>query len=174
MNIDKLLELMMYAVPSLIVGAVAFYMFQSHFKDQQNTRKWLLLREKQKHSMPLKLQAYERLALFLERINPSKLLIRVAPLSNDKEEYQNLLIRHIEQEYEHNLTQQIYITDDAWVMILNAKNAIIQNIRKTTLDSSIENADKLREKILSNLLDGESASTVALAYLKTEVAQVLG
>ncbi|WNM18436.1 DUF7935 family protein [Flavobacterium capsici] len=174
MNIDKLLELMMYAVPSLIVGAVAFYMFQSHFKDQQNTRKWLLLREKQKHSMPLKLQAYERLALFLERINPSKLLIRVAPLSDNKEEYQNLLIRHIEQEYEHNLTQQIYITDDAWVMILNAKNAIIQNIRKTTLDSSIENADKLREKILSNLLEGESASTVALAYLKTEVAQVLG
>lgn len=174
MNIDKLLELMMYAIPSLIVGAVAYYMFQSHFKDQQNTRKWLLLREKQKHSMPLKLQAYERLALFLERINPSKLLIRVAPLSNDKEEYQNLLIRHIEQEYEHNLTQQIYITDDVWVMILNAKNAIIQNIRKTTLDSSIENADKLREKILSNLLDSESASTVALAYLKTEVAQVLG
>jgi hypothetical protein len=174
MNADKLLELMMYAVPSLITGAVAYYMFQSHFKDQQNTRKWLLLREKQKHSMPLKLQAYERLALFLERINPSKLLIRVAPIGDDKIDYQNLLIRHIEQEYEHNLTQQIYITDDAWVMILNAKNAIIQNIRKTTLDSSIENADKLREKILSNLLDGESASTVALTYLKTEVSQVLG
>lgn len=174
MNIDKLLELMMYAVPSLIVAAVAYYMFQSHFKDQQNTRKWLLLREKQKHSLPLKLQAYERLALFLERINLSKLLIRVAPIGESKEDYQNLLIRHIEQEYEHNLTQQIYITDEAWVMILTAKNTIIQNIRKTTMDSSITNADQLREKILSNLLDGESASTVALTYLKTEVAQVLG
>lgn len=174
MNADKLLELMMYAVPSLIVGAVAYYMFQSHFKDQQNTRKWLLLREKQKHSLPLKLQAYERLALFLERINPSKLLIRVAPADESKEDYQNLLIRHIEQEYEHNLTQQIYITDDAWVMILNAKNAIIQTIRKVTLEPGVTNADQLREKLLSNLFEGESPSTVALMFLKTEVAQVLG
>jgi hypothetical protein len=85
-----------------------------------------------------------------------------------------LLIRHIEQEYEHNLTQQIYISDDAWVMILTAKNTIIQNIRKVALDESIANADELREKILSNLFDNESASTVALAYLKSEVSEVLG
>lgn len=174
MNLDKLVELVMYAVPSLITGAVAYFMFQSHFKDQQNTRRWLIHRENQKQALPLKLQAYERLALFLERINPTKLLIRVAPIGDDKIDYQNLLIRHIEQEYEHNLTQQIYITDDAWVMILTAKNTIIQNIRKATKDESIANADVLREKILSNLLDSESASTVALAYLKSEVSEVLG
>lgn len=174
MNLDKLVELVMYAVPSLITGAVAYFMFQSHFKDQQNTRRWLIHRENQKQALPLKLQAYERLALFLERINPTKLLIRVVPIGDDKIDYQNLLIRHIEQEYEHNLTQQIYITDDAWVMILTAKNTIIQNIRKATKDESIANADVLREKILSNLLDSESASTVALAYLKSEVSEVLG
>ena len=174
MDADKLLELMMYAVPSLITGAVAYYMFQSHFKDQQHTRRWLIHRENQKHALPLKLQAYERLALFLERINPSKLLIRIAPIGDDKVDYQNLLIRHIEQEYEHNLTQQIYITDDAWVMILTAKNTIIQTIRKTTLDASVTTADQLREKVLSNLLDSESASTVALTYLKSEVSEVLG
>jgi hypothetical protein len=174
MTIDKLFEVLMYAIPSLITGAVAYYMFESHFKDQQNTRKWLVIRENQKQALPLRLQAYERLALFLERINPSKLLIRVAPIGNDKMDYQNLLIRTIEQEYEHNLTQQIYITDEAWVMILTAKNTIIQNIRKTALDQGIANADKLREKILSDLFDGESASTVALTYLKSEVSQVLG
>lgn len=174
MNLDKLLELLMYAIPSLITGAVAYYMFDRHFKDQQNTRKWLVLRENQKQALPLRLQAYERLALLLERINPSKLLIRVAPIGDNKMDYQNLLIRHIEQEYEHNLTQQIYISDDAWVMILTAKNTIIQNIRKVALDESIANADELREKILSNLFDNESASTVALAYLKSEVSEVLG
>jgi hypothetical protein len=174
MNTDKLIELLMYVVPSLITGGVAYYLFESHFKDQQNTRKWLLHRENQKQALPLRLQAFERLALFLERINPSKLLIRVAPIADGKEEYQNLLIRHIEQEYEHNLTQQIYITDEAWVMILTAKNTIIQNIRKTTLDDNITTADQLREKILSNQLDGESASTIALSYLKSEVSQILG
>lgn len=174
MNLDKLFEALMYAVPALITGGVAYYLFDSYFKDQQNTRRWLLQRENQKHSMPLRLQAYERLALFLERISPAKLLIRVAPLNDDKADYQNLLIHHIEQEYEHNMTQQIYITDECWTMVLTAKNTIIQNIRKTTADTSVTNADELREKILSNMLDGNSASQLALGYLKTEVADVLG
>ena len=174
MSIDKFIEVLLYAVPSLITGGVAYYLFDSYFKDQQHTRRWLSQRENQKHSMPLRLQAYERLALFLERISPAKLLIRVAPLNDDKVGYQNLLINHIEQEYEHNMTQQIYITDECWTMILTAKNTIIQNIRKTTLDETVINADQLREKILSNMLDGQSASALALSYLKTEVADVLG
>lgn len=174
MNIDKIAEVLLYAVPSLITGGVAYYLFDNYFKDQQNTRRWLLQRENQKQSLPLRLQAYERLALLLERISPSKLLVRVAPLSDNKADYQNLLIHHIEQEYEHNMTQQIYVTDELWTMLLTAKNTIIQNIRKTALDSSVANADQLREKILSNLLDGQSASNLALTYLKTEVTEVLG
>ena len=174
MNTDKIVELLMYTVPSLITGGVAYFLFTSHFKEQQNSRKWILKRENQKHSLPLRLQAYERLALFLERINPTKLLIRVGPLTDNKVDYQNLLIQHIEQEFEHNLAQQIYITDDSWTMLLTAKNTIIQNIRKTALDESIKDANALREKILSNLLDGQSATTVALSYLKNEVADVLG
>lgn len=174
MSIDKFVEVLLYAVPSLITGGVAYYLFDSYFKDQQHTRRWLLQRENQKHSMPLRLQAYERLALFLERISPAKLLIRVAPLNDDKVDYQNLLIHHIEQEYEHNMTQQIYITDECWTMILTAKNTIMQNIRKTTADVKVNNADQLREKILTNMLDGQSATQLALSYLKTEVADVLG
>jgi hypothetical protein len=59
-------------------------------------------------------------------------------------------------------------------MVLTAKNTIIQNIRKTTLDATVTNADQLREKILSSMLDGQSASTLALSYLKSEVTDVLG
>ena len=131
------------------------------------------MRDNQKHALPLRLHAYERLTLFLERINPSKLLIRVAPLNDNKMDYQNLLIQHIEQEYEHNLTQQIYITDECWTMILTAKNTIIQTIRKTALDETITNSDKLREKVLSSLLESDSASAVAISYLKKEVTQIL-
>ena len=143
MNTDKILELLMYAVPSLITGGVAYYLFDNYFKDQQNTRRWLLQRENQKHALPLRLQAYERLALLLERINPSKLLIRVAPHSANKMDYQNLLIHHIEQEYEHNLSQQIYVSDECWTMLMTAKNTIIQNVRKITLDDTITNADEI-------------------------------
>ncbi len=174
MNADKILELLMYTIPSLITGGVAYYMFVSYFKDQQNTRRWLLQKENQKHALPLRLQAYERLALLLERINPNKLLVRIAPLNDNKADYQNVLIYHIEQEFEHNITQQIYVSSELWIIMLTAKNTIIQNIRKTAMDTSVTSADHFRETILSNLLHGEPATTVALGYLKNEVAEVLG
>lgn len=173
MNTDKIIEVLMYAIPSLITGGVAYLLFERHFKDQENSRRWILQRENQKHALPLRLQAYERLALFLERINPSKLLIRVAPLSTNKADYQNLLIHHIEQEFEHNLTQQIYVSDELWVTILKAKNTVIQSIRKTTLDDSVIDADKLREKILNDLLESEPATNIALSLLKTELKEFL-
>ena len=174
MSADKFLELLMYTVPAIITGAVAYYLFDSYFKDQQNTRRWLLQKENQKSALPLRLQAYERLALFLERINPAKLLIRVSPLSADKNDYVRLIIQHIEQEYEHNITQQVYVTNELWTMLLTAKNTIIQNIRKTAADETIINADQVREKILSNLLQDDVATNVALAFLKSEVSEVLG
>ena len=110
----------------------------------------------------------------LERINPNKLLVRIAPLNDNKADYQNVLIYHIEQEFEHNITQQIYVSSELWIIMLTAKNTIIQNIRKTAMDTSVTSADHFRETILSNLLHGEPATTVALGYLKNEVAEVLG
>ena len=123
--------------------------------------------------MPVKLQAYERLALLLERINPTKLLLRIAPLNEDKNDYQQLLVHHIEQEYEHNITQQIYASDECWTMIVTAKNTIIQNIRKTALNPEVTNSDKLRETILKDLFEGESATNIALAFLKSELKEFL-
>ena len=173
METSKIIEIAAYTLPSLITGAVAYYLFTAYFKDQQNTRHWLLQKENQKEALPLRLQAYERMAIFLERINPSKLLIRVAPMSQDKNLYEAFLIDHIEQELEHNLAQQIYVTEDCWNVILTAKNTLIQNIRKTTMSEKVTSADKLRETILSDLMEQESPTSIALAYLKKEVTQVI-
>ena len=123
-------------------------------------------------TLPLRLQAYERITLFLERINPTNLLIRVAPISSDKVDYQNFLVAHIDQEFEHNLTQQIYISDECWTIVMTAKNATIQMIRKASLNPEVSNADKLREAIFNDLLDKQSPSNNALAYIKKEVAEL--
>ena len=173
MDTTKLLEIAAYTLPSLVTGGVAYYLFIEYFKDQQNTRKWLLLKENKKEALPLKLQAYERMALFLERINPTKLLLRVAPMNEDKKLYEVFLIDHIEQELEHNITQQLYLTDDCWNVILTAKNTVIQNIRKNANRDDITNADALRQTILSQLIEQESPTSLALAYLKKEVAGMI-
>ena len=173
MDTSKILEILAYTLPSLITGGVAYLLFNSYFKDQQNTRRWLLQKENQKDALPLRLQAYERMALFLERINPTKLLIRVVPISSDKNDYENYIIAQIEQEFEHNLTQQIYLSDDCWTIILTAKNATIQTIRKTNMSERVDSADKLREVILSDLMEKQSPSSAALSYLKNELNQFL-
>ena len=173
MDSSKIVEILAYTLPSLITGGVAYYLFNSYFKDQQNTRRWLLQKENQKDSLPLKLQAYERMALFLERINPSNLLIRVTPFSSDKNQYENLIIEHINQEYEHNITQQIYVTDESWTLIQTAKNTTIQNIRKTNMNEKVDSANKLREAILRDLLESQSPSTIALSFLKDEVGRII-
>lgn len=172
MDSTKLIELASYTFPAIITGLVAYYLFSSYFKDQQNTRRWLLQKDSQKDILPLRLQAYERLTLFMERINPSQLLIRITPISNDKNEYANYVIAQVEQEFEHNITQQIYITNECWSIITTAKNATIQIIRLAAKSEKVTNANQLRELVLSDLLEKPSPSSAALALIKNEVGQL--
>lgn len=174
MDATKIFEILAYCLPALITGGVAYYIFNLHLKNEDSRRNFLLHKENQKDALPLRLQAYERMALFLERIEPSKLLIRVAPNSSDKHDYENLLVAHIEQEFEHNLTQQIYISDKCWSVINTAKNTLIQTIRKTNMSDKVDSANKLREVILTDLLDKPAPTTVALAFIKNEVTEFLG
>jgi len=170
MDTDKWFELAMYTLPAVVTGGVAYIMIQKFVNLDTNRRKFQLLRENQKQALPIRLQAYERMALFLERINPVKLMIRVAPISSDKTDYMNLLIQNIEQEFEHNITQQIYLSDACWMMISNAKNAIIQNLRNVAADTELTDADQYQMKVLSSLFESESATQLALEFLKSELS----
>lgn len=173
MSTDKVLELLFYCLPALITGGVAYYFFQMFVENENNKRKFMILRQNRKASLPLKLQAYERMTLFLERIDPAKLLIRVTPISEEKSHYVDYVIAQIEQEYEHNLTQQIYVSDECWGFITTAKNATIQVLRKAAVDASITEADKFREKVLGESFDNPSPSTAALAFMRNEVREII-
>ncbi|AWG27343.1 hypothetical protein [Flavobacterium kingsejongi] len=172
MNTTKIIELLAYTLPAIVTGLVAYYFFNLHTQNEEGRRRYLLKKEAQKDALPLRLQAYERLTLFLERINPSKLLIRITPESNDKNSYENFVIAQIEQEFEHNLTQQIYMTDECWTIIVTAKNATIQMIRKAGRNEKVDNADSLRETVLNELLEKQSPSNAALAYIRNDVSQL--
>ncbi|UGU15358.1 hypothetical protein LS482_16940 [Sinomicrobium kalidii] len=167
------LDLLFYCIPALITGLVAYYSFTQFVKNENARRRFLLQRESHKQTVPVRLQAYERMVLFLERINPSKLLLRVTPNGTSKEDYESLLIRNIENEYDHNLSQQIYMSDECWNVIKTAKNTTIQLIRKANMSEKTDSADKLRETVLNELLDKTSPSGAALAYIKREVSDFL-
>ncbi|WP_322549482.1 hypothetical protein [Flavobacterium psychraquaticum] len=169
---SKLLEIAAYTLPALITGGVAFVMMQKFYNSEESKRKFELLRENQKQALPIRLQAYERVVLLLERINPTQLLLRVAPISKSKEDYATLLTHNIQTEYEHNLTQQIYLTAETWDIILKAKNSTVQMIRKNAIREDIVDADKLREAIMLELTEVESPSSIAISFLKEELKRV--
>ena len=172
MDIDKLLEFSLSLLPAVLVGIIAYYFFKQHIENENRRRRYLLQKEMQKEALPLRLQAYERMALFLERISPSKLLTRIHPTSSNKEDYETLLVATIEQEFEHNLSQQIYVSDECWTVIMAAKNATIQLIRKATMLEKTDTANKLREVILTDLMDKQAPSKTALSFIKNEVGEI--
>jgi len=166
-------NLIMYCIPALITGAIAYLFFKEYTNNENKRRHYILHKSLQKEVLPVKLQAYERLALVLERMTPNNLLIRIQPISQRKQDYEQLLIQTIEQEFEHNLAQQIYVSEECWNIILTAKNTTIQFIRNSDLSNESITADKFRELVLTKSMDRPSPSTVALAYLKNEVSNLL-
>ena len=169
MEYDKIMELLSYSIPSVVTGVVAYYFFLAHTKNEERKLRLSLLKENQKQSLPIKLQAYERMALFLERINPSKLVLRITSVNNDINAYSQSLINTIEQEFEHNLAQQIYISDQCWSVILSAKNATLYMIKKTAEEETVTNAQELREAMIKRILSDTAPSSSALTFIKDEV-----
>lgn len=168
---DKLLEGLAFALPALVTGGVAYFMFSSFLQRDENEKKFDALINRKKESLPIKLQAYERLLLFCERINPAKLLTRVNPIGDDVNSYVHLLIANIEQEYEHNMVQQIYVQEDAWKAVVGSKLAIMNKIRTTAENS--ESAKNLRENLLIDFSQIESPTETAIAIIKQEVKKLI-
>lgn len=172
MELERIIDILFNLLPAAIVGAIAYYFFKQHIENEAGRRRFLLQKDRQKESLPIRLQAYERMALFLERITPSKLLTRVNPNSSNKEDYESLLVASIQQEFEHNLSQQIYLSDDCWTVIIAAKNATIQLIRKANMNEKTDSANKLREVILTELMEAPAPSNAALSFIKKEVGEM--
>jgi hypothetical protein len=172
MDSTRIIELLSYTLPTLIMAFIAYNFFELYTKNETEKRKYLQQKDTKLDSLSLRLQAYERMTLFLERINLSQLLVRIAPISNVKNDYQNFIIAQIEQEFEHNITQQIYISDECWSVIMTAKNATIQMILLATNNEKIDNANQLREFMLKDLFDKPSPSNAALLFIKDEVAKL--
>ncbi|MBZ9779170.1 hypothetical protein LB452_09555 [Psychroflexus sp. CAK8W] len=166
---SEFLNYLAYLLPALIAGGIGYYFFKTYVDHQKEMQYLVLRKENRSEVLPLRLQAFERLVLFLERISPGQLLSRVKPVGDDKYDYENLLIASIEQEFEHNLVQQVYVSQKCWDAIKASKNSTISLIRHTNMSDKITNAQKLREVILTDLLEKSSPSDTGIAFVKNEI-----
>lgn len=172
MEFTPILNYVAYLLPAIVVGIIAYYFFKGHTANEEGRRRFLIQKEAQNKVLPTRLQAYERLTLLLERIDPNKLLIRIKPTSSEIEKYEELLIKNIEQEFDHNVTQQIYVSVECWNLIQTAKNATIHIIRQVAMHEQKNTADAMREAVLRHFMEEVTPSQKALTYIKKEVSEL--
>ena len=122
---------------------------------------------------PIQLQAYERLVLFLERMTPNNLVLRCYQAGMTTQLLKDVMIQNIRDEFEHNLSQQLYISEQAWIYIKNAKEDMINTINSIQPKSSEEQLTPTAfAGILFELLAGkESQIELAQDFLKKEIQQ---
>ena len=168
---DKIIESIGYLLPAAVTGYIAYYMFNRFVSKTDGNTRANVLAKKNKVVLTVKLQAYERMLLFSDRINPTKILVRIPPISENTQEYLQLLMGNIEQEFEHNLVQQMYVSTDAWTAVVGAKNAVLKKLKHVA--ERAKNANALRETVLIDYSKSISPTETAIAIIKNDVKKLL-
>ena len=128
MLVNDIFELLKYTLPALIVFLTAYFLLTRYMQKDATAKAIEMKLKRDKEIVMLRLQAYERLALFLERIAPANVISRVRLPDMIATELQYSMVKNIREEYEHNLSQQIYISSASWNLIVTAKDEIIKTI----------------------------------------------
>ena len=169
--LESIFESFQYVLPAIIVGIVSYFMFKELLFRQNEQQKLQALQSKKKESLPIQLQAYERLLLFSERVDPNNLINRVQSKNNDPNGYAILLIETIKQEFEHNLVQQLYVSEESWKAVVASKEIVIQKI--ALLGTNSDSIEHFSKKLLHQFQGSNTATQSAIAILKSEVKKLL-
>ena len=178
---EIILEIIKITLPALIVFATVYFLMKNHAEKELALRRVELQNNKTDKlssiTVPLKLTAYERLSLFCERISLSNLLMRLPTDNQSAAALRVGLLLAVQQEFEHNLSQQIYISDNLWQIIKLCKDDTLTVINGL-YEKVPEGADaKAFARVINSYLEqteGVTPLMTALAAIRKEAAVVLG
>lgn len=168
---ETFLEILKFTIPSLITFGVAYLILSKFMEDQNQKRMYEFKQESHKLVTPIRLQAYERITLFLERVAPISLIPRLHKPGMSAKMLQQHMIKSIRSEYEHNIAQQIYVTPAIWKLVGQSKEELIRivNIAATKVEPEAD-AITLTKTIYAMLQEiGGSPTDKALGALKQEI-----
>lgn len=177
---DTIIQSLIIVVPSLIILGIVYIMMngfleamQKMFMEDYRRRKEEVKSQSHAVISPLRIQAYERMILFLERISPTNLVMRVHHGGLTAHEMHAELIKTIRSEFDHNLSQQVYLSIGAWEMIRTAKEetAKIVNITAEKMLASSSGLDLAQAVINISSQLKKLPTDVAIEYLKKEFAE---
>lgn len=171
-----MLEILKYIIPALVVLLACYLIVQKFLVSETQRKQLALFRESQNVTLRLRLQAYERLVLFVERISPRFILQRIYDSSMTVADFQYALTFTINSEFEHNLSQQIYISQGVWETVKNVKEQELNMVNRIAQTLNPEApAKELHTRIMEYVLtvDGQLPTEVASIIINQEVRRLL-
>lgn len=174
-EMDMLFDILKVVLPATLVFLTAWALFGKMFKNEHDRRRQDIALQNSRTIVPIRLQAYERIILFLERISMESLLVRVNRPGMSAVQLHSALLNTIRSEFEHNLSQQIYMTQQAWEVIKNARSNTIKiiNTVAVTLPETATSVD-LSKNLLENVMEMDKEPTqVAIEFVKSEISRLL-
>lgn len=115
-------QVLPYILLVLVMVFGFWLILHSMYRNEEKKRQFELKRESQKTVSPIRLRAYERLALLLERTTPAHMLVGLDLSNMTVTQLQQQLLQTIRAEFEHNMSQQVYVSDEVWTLVLNARD----------------------------------------------------
>jgi hypothetical protein len=167
-------EILKFLLPAIVLYFTVRFVITAYLKNEDEKREEIKTVGNSHVTLPLRLQAYERLILLLERISPAQAINRALQPGMTNYQFQLLIVQNIREEFEHNVAQQIYISPTGWAMIKSAKEEIIRLINTTGSETdSGAGAAELAKTILEKwaLID-QNPVQIAIDQLKAEVRQL--
>jgi hypothetical protein len=168
------LELIKVIVPASVVLYAVYLIVRSFIQREIELKKLEVRGRSIETILPSRLQAYERMTLFLERISPQNLLMRLTNPAFSAKDFQKVLLDEIRNEYNHNASQQVYMSEEVWSQIRNAKEDLIVLINEASSRmmpdaKSIDLSKKVFEMAMEKKVD---LISLALTELKKEIQQI--
>lgn len=168
-------EILKITIPALLVLLTAIILLRGMIKNDQEKRKHELILQNNRTVIPIRLQAYERIVLFLERISLESMLVRINTPGMTAVQLHSALLTNIRSEFEHNLSQQIYMSPQAWEIVRNARSNMIKiiNADYEKMQQTASSMD-LSKKLLETIMELEKEPTkAAIDYIKNEVGRLI-
>ncbi len=174
---DKLdyYEIILLMIPVLLVFGAIYLLFRQFFHNQYKLQVGLAAQSGGESVVRLKLQAYERLMLFCERIAVRSMLLRLQSSHMTAMDLQSAIVLAVQQEFEHNLSQQLYVSDKLWMIIDLAKNQVIEIVVHVGSNVNPDAPAEDLSKQLILFLESQKNSPVetAKAAIKQESSLIL-
>lgn len=170
---DIILEFIKIILPATLVLYAMYLTMRSMVARELKSKTIDYKVENNKIVMPLRLQAYERMCLYLERISPGNMLPRLNEPGLSAKVFQGMLIRQVREEFSHNLSQQVYMSSNAWNLIKQVSEDIITMINRAAEKVGVDgkSTDLAKEIVSLYVANNNDPIDTALDFIKTEIRQ---